>query len=100
MRVIDTATMKIIYCGKEWPYETDPCSKDMVSHLERNESVVSWLEPINGGPEQQIPCIMVGNQFCPLSLRMMKAIWRLETFLHKRYAYVCVCVYFVCVFAV
>jgi hypothetical protein len=76
MRIIDTIHMDVLHRGKKWLMETDPCSKDMMKHLERNESVISWLKPRGGCIEDIIPAIMVGNEFCPLSLRMMKAVWR------------------------
>jgi hypothetical protein len=68
--------MQIIHRGSPWPHETPPCSKTMTHHLERNESVVSWLQPIGGGVAEQLPCIQAGEVLFPLSLRMQKAVWR------------------------
>lgn len=76
MRLIDCNRMRIVHIGKKWNHPADPCSKQMIKFLERNESVISWLQPEGKGVEDQIPCIMVGNKFCALSLRMMKSIWR------------------------
>ena len=48
----------------------------MVGHLERNERVVSWLQPEGAGVEQQVPAVRVRGVYYTLSLRMMKSIWR------------------------
>jgi hypothetical protein len=37
---------------------------------------VSWLQPVDGRVEDQIPAIRVNDAFYSMSLRMMKAIWR------------------------
>lgn len=77
MRVIDAKGMRLVHLGKKWDHDTDPCSKDMIGHLERNEAIVSWLQPINSNTvKDQIPCIIVGDRYCAMSLRMMKAIFR------------------------
>lgn len=76
MRFIDTGHMEIVHRGKKWLLDSDPCSKQMMKHLERNEEVISWLQPQGGCIDDIIPAIMVGTEFCPLSLRMMKAVWR------------------------
>jgi len=34
------------------------------------------MEQVNGGIEEQIPALRVGNTYYRLSLRMMKSIWR------------------------
>jgi hypothetical protein len=75
-RTIDAHNMQIIHRGCQWPHDTPPCSKTMTHHLERNESVVSWLQPIGGGVAEQLPCIQAGDILFPLSLRMQKAVWR------------------------
>jgi hypothetical protein len=75
-RTIDAHNMHIIHRGSPWPHETPPCSKAMTQHLERNEAIVSWLQPIGGGVAEQLPCIQSGELLFPLSLRMQKAVWR------------------------
>lgn len=75
-RTIDAHNMQIIHRGNPWPHETPPCSKAMTHHLERNEAVVSWIQPIGGGVAEQLPCIQAGELLFPLSLRMQKAVWR------------------------
>lgn len=76
MRIINTTQMKIVHYGQKWEHPEDPCSKLMIRHLERNESIISWLQPEGKGVDDQIPCIIVGDRFCALSLRMMKSVWR------------------------
>ena len=44
--------------------------------LERNERLVSWLQPKSGSIHDQIPAIRVKTDFYTISLRMMKAVWR------------------------
>lgn len=77
MRVLDTSEMKVVSFGKEWPYPSlDPSSKDCIKELERNERLVTWLQPKGGTVEQQVPAIRIGGKFCALSLRMQKSLFR------------------------
>ena len=78
MRVLDMVGMKIVHQGAAWPYEgVDPCAKDMLAFLERNESLISWVQPESDeGVSGQVPVIRVGDKYCTLSLRMMKSVWR------------------------
>ena len=48
MRELDLAGLRLVHCGEDWPHESLPCSKEMVKFLERNETLVSWLEPCCG----------------------------------------------------
>lgn len=77
MRVLDTSDMRVVAFGKEWPHPSlDPSSKECIKELERNERLVTWLQPRDGTVEQQIPAIRVGRRFCALSLRMQKSLFR------------------------
>jgi hypothetical protein len=78
MKFLDVANMILVHRGVDWPIESgNPSSKGMISHLIRNERLVTWLQPSGKGPEAQIPALCVGGiGFYPLSVRMMKAIWR------------------------
>ena len=49
MRELDLAGLRLVHCGEDWPHDSPPCSREMVKFLERNETLVSWLEPC-GGP--------------------------------------------------
>lgn len=66
----------VVYSGEDWCHCLPPCSREMMRHLEKNERLVSWLQPVDGSVEQQIPAIRVRDVFYSISLRMMKAIWR------------------------
>ena len=58
-------------------YELDSHGCRSVVHLlERNEALVTWLQPRGGAVEDQIPAINVKGQYRALSLRMQKSIWR------------------------
>jgi hypothetical protein len=76
MRKIDTSGMVLVHYGREWPHPTPPCSKTMVSLLERNEPLVYWLQPSGKAEQEQVPALKLPDGFYTLSLRMMKAIWR------------------------
>lgn len=55
MRVLDTTNMEVVSFGKEWPYpDIDPSSKTCVSELERNEGLVTWLQPVGGSLQVKI----------------------------------------------
>jgi len=76
MKKIDTTGMILVHYGREWAYDAPPCSKSMVSKLERNERLVFWLHPKEGTERDQVPALKLTDGFYSLSLRMMKAIWR------------------------
>ena len=66
----------VVCAGNDWCHALPPCSREMMAHLERNEKLVSWLQPVKGTVQDQMPAIRVKNEFYSISLRMMKAIWR------------------------
>ncbi len=66
----------LVHSGDSWGFEQLPCNKQMIPHLEKNESIVSWLQPRAGGVSDQFPAIRIDQRYFTLSLRMMKAIWR------------------------
>jgi hypothetical protein len=76
MRRIDTTDMVLVHYGREWQHEEMPCSKAMISRLERDERLVFWLQPREGSEQDQIPALKLPDGYYTLSLRMMKAIWR------------------------
>jgi hypothetical protein len=76
MKRLDMKGKCVVYAGEDWRHGLPPCSKEMMRHLERNEKIVSWLQPVDGRVEDQIPAIRVNDAFYSMSLRMMKAIWR------------------------
>ena len=76
MRVVDMATHHVIKCGVTWPYSSTPNCKQMITQLERNEALVTWLQPNSGGVIDQFPAIQIKDHYYTMSLRMMKAVWR------------------------
>lgn len=76
MRRLNISEYCVVYVGESWRHPQPPCSKEMMCHLERNEKIVSWLQPVSGTVQDQIPAVRVKDVFYSISLRMMKAIWR------------------------
>jgi len=68
--------ISVIFTGDNWVHPMPPCNREMVQYLERNERLVSWLQPCTGCVLDQVPAIRVNDGFYTISLRMMKAIWR------------------------
>lgn len=70
--------MVIVHAGALWPYsDIDPSSKEAIKKLERNESVITWVQPVGGTVEDQVPVINVDERgFYMLSLRCMKVVFR------------------------
>lgn len=68
----------IVHSGQSWQYDEKPCQRNMLEHLEKNEAVVTWLQPkqFRHVPQKQVPCIRFRDKYYSISLRMMKAIWR------------------------
>ena len=73
---MDMTDVFVVCSGEGWRHRLPPCSKEMMAHLERNEKLVSWLQPVGGSVHEQVPAIRVNGEFYTISLRMMKAIWR------------------------
>jgi hypothetical protein len=76
MRAVDMSAHRVVKCGVDWPYEETPNCKRMITQLERNEALVTWLQPNSGSITDQFPVIRVKDQYYTMSLRMMKAVWR------------------------
>jgi hypothetical protein len=76
MKRLDMTGVCVVYAGEIWGHGMPPCNREMVPFLERNERLVSWLQPANGSVHDQMPAIRVNDAFYTISLRMMKAIWR------------------------
>ena len=72
MRAVNMSLHRVVKCGVDWPYEKTPNCKQMIMQLERNEALVTWLEPKNGGIAEQFPVIRVKDNYYTMSLRMMK----------------------------
>lgn len=76
MKRLDMSRVSVVHAGEDWQHAHPPCNREMMCHLERNEKLVSWLQPVDGTVQDQIPAIKVDGAFHSISLRMMKAIWR------------------------
>lgn len=76
MKRIDMSGVSVVHSGDDWRHDHPPCNREMMCHLERNERLVSWLQPTEGTVQDQIPALRVDGDFYTISLRMMKAIWR------------------------
>jgi hypothetical protein len=78
MRTLNTAEVRIVHMGRQWPYtDIDPSTKAAMKYLVRNESLVTWVQPIFGGVEDQFPTIYVRDDiYYVLSLRSMKMVFR------------------------
>jgi len=77
MKVVQMQNVTVVKNGLEWPFTKLPSGKDMIHRLERNESYVSWLSPVDAqSADDMFPAIRVCDVYYTLSLRMMKAIWR------------------------
>ena len=72
MRVVDMDRHRVVKCGVDWPFESTPNSKRMITQLERNEALVTWIQPVNGSVTDQFPAIRIRDQYYTMSLRMMK----------------------------
>jgi hypothetical protein len=75
MKSVDMETVDLVHSGEAWPYPHPPCSRQMLPYLERNEGLVTWVQPKNGKVQDQYPVIRIGDRYYTMSLRMMKAVW-------------------------
>lgn len=75
MKEVDMESVDVIQSGGSWTFEQPPCSKGMIPYLERNESLVTWVQPKGGAYTDQFPVMRVGGRYYTMSLRMMKAVW-------------------------
>lgn len=76
MKEMSLEGMALVHSGEEWCHARPPCCKEMTGHLEHNEKIVSWLQPVGGTVEDQVPVLRIQGGYYRLSLRMMKCIWR------------------------
>jgi hypothetical protein len=74
MKIVDMKRHKIIKMGLQWPFQNStPNSAKILPLLERNEALVSWMEPNDGTINDQFPAIKFSDDcFYMLSLRQMK----------------------------
>jgi hypothetical protein len=44
MKRVDMDKVDLIHSGEAWPHAQSPSSRQMILFLERNESVVTWVQ--------------------------------------------------------
>jgi hypothetical protein len=76
MKIVDMEKHHVVKCGVQWPFSAAPNAKHMINQLERNEALVSWIQPNSGGITDQFPAICIRDNYYTMSLRQMKAVWR------------------------
>ena len=54
MKCIDMTGMEVVVHGKPWEHSVSPCTKQAIALLERNERLVTWVKPIEGGVQDQV----------------------------------------------
>ncbi len=54
LRPLDVSNMDVIFRGRVWSHSEDPTSKNVIHLLERDESIVTWLQPKGGSVEDQV----------------------------------------------
>jgi hypothetical protein len=74
MKVVDMELNHVVKSGVCWPYPDAPNCKRMIPRLERNEALITWLQPNDGRVEDQFPAIRVKDNFYTMSLRQMKVM--------------------------
>lgn len=76
MKELDVSGCELVSAGQSWTFEKDPCCRDMIKLLERNERYCTWFQPRGKGLESQFPAIEIRGKYYQLSLRVQKAIFR------------------------
>ena len=86
MRKLDISSMRVVHAGRTWPYcGVDPSTRQAMRYLERDESLITWVQPKDGCLDDQIPVIhLSGGVYYILSLRSMKVVFR-HVRLHKTF---------------
>ena len=70
-------SVTLVHSGEAWEHAQPPCSRQMIRHLERNEGLVTWVQPKGGTVKDQFPVMRLADgHYYTMSLRMMKAVWR------------------------
>ena len=86
MRKLDISGMRVVHAGRTWPYcGVDPSTRQAMRYLERDESLITWVQPKDGCLDDQIPVIHLSDGvYYILSLRSMKVVFR-HVRLHKAF---------------
>jgi hypothetical protein len=41
---VDMSTVFVVHSGDSWQHPQPPCSRQMISYLEKNEALVTWVQ--------------------------------------------------------
>jgi len=75
MKLVDMSGVRVVHSGEPWAHQQLPCSRQMIPFLERNEGLVTWVQPRGGAVSDQFPVVQIDGEYYTMSLRMMKAVW-------------------------
>ena len=71
MKFVDMETVDLVHSGESWPYQHPPCSRQMLPLLERNEGLVTWVQPKNGTVQDQYPVIRIGERYFTIRIGLV-----------------------------
>lgn len=76
MKKIDKSAYTVIKSGVNCNLNLPLDIGTLSAIMERNESYIFWLQPINGEVVDQIPAVSINNVLYSINLRLEKAIFR------------------------
>lgn len=76
MKSITMADYDIVKAGVACSSETPIRLDKLLALMERNESYIFWLQPLNSDVTAQIPAININGKFYHPNLKLEKAIFR------------------------
>ena len=76
MKLLNAADYVVIKAGKRYSMQPPVHVRSLVERMERNESFIYWLQPKDGGIEDQFASINVNGKFYHLNSKLEKAIFR------------------------
>lgn len=44
MKAVDMGEVFVVHSGEPWGHSQPPCSRQMISFLEKNEGLVTWVQ--------------------------------------------------------
>jgi len=76
MKLLNAADYVVIKAGTRYSMQPPVHVLSLVEKIERNESYIYWLQPKNGGIEDQFASININGKFYHLNSKLEKAIFR------------------------
>ena len=76
MKTINIAAYDIVKAGVACQSETPIRLDKLLRLMERNESYIFWLQPLNSNVQAQVPAISINGKFYHPNLKLEKAIFR------------------------